>query len=613
MYGYTGNILFIDLSTRKTKVRKLSPGITTALLGGKGLGAQLLYDLLPAGTDPFDPRNPLIYATGPLTATSAPAMRGCIVTKSPLTNTFCDSYFGGFFTQEMKYAGYDAIIIIGQSEKPIYLLIVDAKVEFKDAEHLWGMNTYETYDAVKNELNNRSVRISCIGPAGENMVKFALVDCDFHRQAGRGGIGAIFGAKRLKAIAIKGTGGIRVADSEKFEETVLKAGEEIGKSSISQELHSFGSVSGLSFANKMGFLPVHNFRGGSFPQIDAIDADRQKKYLWLQDVACAACPIACGKLGIIRKGKYKGEICEGVEYETVGLIGSNLGITDINALSYISKLCDQLGLDTISVGNVIGFVMEALEKNILSSSEVDNINLKFGSPEGIIQLINKIARREGIGNILADGVKIAADKIGNNAEEFAIHVKGLELPAWGPRGSVGMGLAYITGDRGGCHQRAWPIAYEQGESWPGGIPLKPLSIDKKAEVVIWEQNHLSALYSLSVCFYGTTGISTNTYLQLLAACTGLKLKMQEFLRIGERIWNIIRLFNLREGLEKKDDKLPSRFFKEPLPDGPMKGHQFDQNEVEKMLQEYYFLRGWDEYGQPTSDKITELGLNEILS
>ena len=611
MKGYMGKILFVDLTSRTHWERDLPDSMPGALIGGKGFGIKLLYDLLPPGTDPLDPANPLVFVSGPLTGTSAPSMRGCLVSKAPLNGMFDDSYFGGHFIQEVKYAGYDAIVVIGKAYSPVYLVISDDRVEFRDAAHLWGLDTYETCSSVKAGLGDAMSRVCCIGPAGENLVKFALVDFEPHRQAGRGGLGAVFGSKNLKAVAVRGDKGIEVAYPESFNEVVSQAHKELADSGDTQEFAKYSSVSLLPFSNELGFLPVRNFQDGSTPQAESMNAAAHESRVWMRHWACAGCPIHCGKMGMIKRGPYAGAICDNVEYESVGLIGGNLAVSSVEAMAFINQTCDKLGLDTISTGGVIGFAIEAYERGLIDEASIGGLPLSFGDHKSILELIHQIAHREGLGDLLADGVVKAAERLGNGTSSFACAIQGLETPAWGPRGSAGMGLAYITGDRGGCHQRGFPIGYETSGSWPKGEMADGWRLDGKGELVSWEQNLLAALYSLTICEFGRSGISYDTYRSMLAAATGLSLSEEEFLLVGERIWNLIRLFNLREGWTQDQAGVPQRF-KEALPSGVMKGHAFSDEDIAALLEQYNAARGWDDSGRPTSRTLGRLGVDELM-
>jgi len=542
MNTYAGKILWIDLSRKRVNSEELKPEFAKTFLGGKGFGAKLLYDYVRPQVDPLSPRNAVIYCTGPLTGTLAPCNRQCIVTKSPLTGIFTDSYVGGHFGQELKFAGYDVLGIAGKARKPVYLWIDDDKTEIRPASHLWGLDTYKTYEVLKEELGDETVKISCIGPAGERKVRFAMVDCDHHRQAGRCGTGAVMGAKNLKAVAVRGTGKISVADPKAFHDAVRTAYDEISKSLDSAQYQKGGTPSFVSFSNDQGLYPTRNFQDGMFEGAENLTDTSQRKNFWLREYGCFACPIHCSKVGIIRRGEFFGSICDTLEYESTGMLGGNCGNSNLEAVIYAALQCDKLGLDTISAGNVIGFAMECYEKGILKKKDTGGLDLTFGNWKAQIDLIKKIAYREGIGKVLAEGVKRASESIGRGAEKLACHVKGMENPAWGPRGAPGMGLAYATAERGADHERAWPIAFEiSGYSWPFGGPLDRLTTEGKAKVVIWEQDHLSALYSLVLCDFIRSGVSNETLMKLTSAATGWDMNYDLFLKYGEKIWNLIRM------------------------------------------------------------------------
>ncbi len=606
--GSTGNILWIDLSSETTEKTTVSQEVKDKYIGGKGLGAWILYQegIKANKIDPLGEENPLIFATGPLTGTRAPAMRGVVISTSPLTGGFVDSYFGGHFAQEIKYAGYDAIVIKGVAKKAIYLQIEDDNVIFKDASSIVGKDAIETKEIIKEDLKDHSYKTACIGPAGENMVPYALVSCEYNRQAGRGGIGAVMGSKNLKAITAKGTNLVKVKDLAKFRTAVNKAIEELNSSEEIEELSEFGTAPTMWFSHQEGLLPVNNYQRGTDEPTGISHIDQREK-LWLRHEGCAACPIACSKQGVIRTGKRKGTKSDIVEYETSALMGANLGVKDIKELAYLVNLCDRLGLDGMSMGGVLGFAMECYEKGLMKPEDYDGIELNFGSSENIELAIKKTAHGDGkLGKFLAKGVKKASMELNEKAEEFANHVKGLELAAFEPRSSTGMGLAYLTADRGGCHQRAFPINYEVGGVPYNGEKVNRTGWEKKAEIVIDDQNYLASLDTMVKCDFGGFGISEETYLGLYKSATGDKSMEKEKLnKIGERIWNLTRLFNINQGLDYSKEKLPKRFF-EPIPDGPVKGNHFTREDEARMLKEYYKQRGWDEKGVPTEEKLREL-------
>ncbi len=518
--AYTNNMLIIDLSKNTHEILPTPKPLTDDFIGGKGFGAKYLYDNLSPDTAPFDPENLLMFLPGPLTGTMAPAMRGCVVTKSPLTGIFLDSYFGGSLAAEIKYAGFDGIIIKGRAEKPSYIWISDTHIEIRNAKHLWGKDTLEANRLIKEELNNDTVKIATIGQAGENKVLFSLICCEYNRQAGRGGAGAVMGSKNLKAVAIKGTNLVKVHDPAAFKKACLTAVKELEDSPDVEALRMAGTASAVEYANEAGLLPHKNYQFGTFDKASKIADKGQSKHLWLGSSACMGCPIRCSKIGAVRTGKYKGIVTDIIEYESAALMGANLDISDIRAVAHLVKLCDLYGIDSMSTGTVIGFAMEACEKGLIESP--DNIDLTFGNIEAAEYLIHAIANQKGkLGKTLSKGVKQASFAIGREAENIAQHTKGLESPAWGPRGVSGMALALMTADRGGCHQRGFPVTYELGGEWDGKV-LNPISTEGKAKLVVDLQNYSAGTDTLVKCDFGTFGISEKTYIQLLNAATGRK-------------------------------------------------------------------------------------------
>ncbi|MDM8525879.1 aldehyde ferredoxin oxidoreductase family protein [Desulfococcaceae bacterium HSG8] len=609
MTSYMGKFLIIDLSRQEASAAVLNPGIQKLLIGGKGVGAKILYDLVPEGCDPLGDENVLVFMTGPLTGTQAPAMRGCVIAKSPLTGTFADSYYGGHFSPEIKYAGYDGIVIRGRASSPVYVWIDDDKVEFRSASHLWGKDTFATNWLIKNELVDKSIKVACIGPGGENLVRFALVSCEYNRQAGRGGMGAVMGSKNLKAIAVRGNHIVRVKDSDTFRKAVHKAYSEMNENTTGAFTLE-GTAGSIPFANEIGLLPSRNYYDGTFDKAESIGPEAQRKKLWYRDLACAGCPIRCSKMGKIRSGKFAGTISDAVEYELLGLLGSNLEISDIRAITHLASRCDALGLDGMSAGGVIGFAMEAFEKGLIRPSDADGKELRFGSVEAADYLIDAIAFRKGeLGRTLGEGVRQAAGKFGGEAEGFAVHIKGLEYPAWGPRGVPGMALALATADRGGCHQRGFPILAEIEGEW-NGKTIEQLGLKHKGEMVAHMQNYLAALDTLVKCDFAQYGIQEDTYREMLAAATGTEFSFEELLALGDRIWNMVKCFNVREGFERKDDTLPRRFMEEPLPSGPCKGHRITGEDLKTLLDDYYRARGWDSDGKPLPETLERLDLVE---
>lgn len=596
-----GRILNIDLSNSSYSIQRLDSSIIKKFVGGKGLGAYLLYSNLEGNEDPFSPENPLIFINGPFTGTMFPTSgRTVVVSKSPLTGIFTDSHAGGYFGPELKKAGYDGMVIKGRIDTATYIWINNDTIEFRDASHLWGSTVEDTIDTLRDATDSKA-HVACIGPAGENLVKVSSImmdkDDDSFRAgiAARAGVGAVMGSKNLKAIVVKGSSEVQLYNPDKFKKTALKAFQNIKEDSFIPNRKNFGTSYWVEPANQYGVLPTNNFQQGYIENGEKLYSTYMKENHVKRNTTCYSCPIQCGKIIKVKERNVK------VEYETIALLGSNNGMTDIKEVSEANLLCNDLGLDTISVGNIVGFAMECMEKGILPRST------KFGDSEGQLDLIRKIAYKEDLGEILSEGVRIASEKIGKGVDRFAMHVKGLEIPGYEPRSSWGMALAYATADRGGCHQRAWTVAAEfRGD-------LERFSFKDNIHVVKGVQDERSSAYSLLLCDFAPVKIEH--VLEGFEHATGIKLSEEEYLQAGERIWNLIRLFNVREGITRKDDTLPSRVFDDelPLPEKnlPLKSIRVDKNAFSHALDEYYRIRNWDVNGVPTIDKLIELDLHNL--
>ena len=610
--SYMGRMLHIDLSAGKCFEISVPSWLSQAYIGGKGIGAKLLLDLVPEKAEPLGPDNVLMFLTGPLTSTSAPAMRACVVTKSPLTNTFLDSYFGGYFGPEIKYAGYDGLIFTGRSPEPVYLHLDHSGPRLRSAINLWGQGTIECSHSIKEQLKDPEVKTATIGPAGENMVPYALICCETNRQAGRGGAGAVMGAKNLKALAINGNSLVRLFDQKSFQKAAGKACREISGSLNCRGLMTAGTAGSVEFANEVGLIPVRNFSDGTSSLAAKLGDKGQSRQLWLSRSACFGCPIACSQMGAVRTGKFASFVTDIVEYETAAMLGTNLEIGDSRAVAYLNKLCDELGLDTISAGACLSFAFEAVDKGLIS--HLPDQRLEFGNIQAAAEMIRLIAFKQGeLGGLLGLGVKKAAEQLGSEAEALALHVKGMEMPAWGPRGTPGMGLAYMTADRGACHQRGFPVGYEvAGMEWKGK-PVKALDLEGKAELVFSLQNYLAGTDCLVKCDFGAMGVTPDTYALLLNAAVGTAVDGSFFDHLGERIWNTTRLFNIREGMDTAREKLPRRFIEEPLPSGPYKGHRITGEDMRYLIRDYYRIRGWNEQGVPTVQTLEKTGVTLDIS
>lgn len=604
--GYQGKILRVDLTNEKITTEPLNKEWAKQFIGGKGLGARYLFEELKPGTDPLSPDNILSIWTGPLVGTLTPLTgRYVLVTKSPLTGTFLDSYAGGFFGSELKYTGFDGVIIKGKAKKLSYLWINDGKAEIRDAKNLAGKDTFKTEELVRKETGHKFTRVASIGPAGEKLGLISSVTSDITRNAARGGTGAVFGSKNLKAVAVKGSMGVEVQNIEEF---TKMAKEMVLKDVVENPDHAGMITDGtpiiVAMSNDAGILPTKNWRTGVFEDSKGIDSEAVKSRVLVRKKACFDCAIACGSYSKVKSGIFKGAATEGPEYETLGLCGSNCGIGNVEAVVKFVEDCDRLGLDSISAGNVVALAMDLFEKGVLTKKDTGGLNLKFGNEEAYAKMPSMIANRQAIGNILADGAKRAAKKIGKGAEKLTVEVKGMEYPAYDPRGTIGMALAYATSDRGACHLRAWPVAADAYGS------QDPWSPEGKAAICVEDQTRTSVKWSFIFCdFYSVNFPNMAKY---YSAVTGVQSSEEHLRKVGRRIWNLTRAFNVREGFTRKDDTMPERMEKEPLPDGKPKGHVVPRADFEKMLSEYYKLWGWDDQGRPTKKALDEVGLGDIV-
>jgi aldehyde:ferredoxin oxidoreductase len=533
-----------------------------------------------------------------------------VVTKSPLTHGWCDSYSSGRISVELKKAGYDGLVIRGRSNHPCYIKINDGGIEIREADGIWGKDSFTTERMLKEIGKNPSAGVSSIGPAGENLCKFACINSDLYRQAGRGGVGAVMGSKRLKAIVVKGTKGVDLHDRKKLVALNRENYQRSRKSQVAQARMKYGTPLTLNITHAGGILPTKNFQFGTWDKVlEKIDSVGVHKNT-ISHKACLSCFTPCSLITRVSEGKYKGSEVEGPEYETLGMFGSNQLIDDLPAIIQANILCDKLGLDTISAGNVIGFIMECFARGVLSANQTEGFELRFGDAEASLAAIELIANRKGFGDILAEGVKAAAERIGKDSSRFAMHVKGMEFPAYEPRGAFGSALSYAVSPRGACHRRAWPPAKEI----LGGYP--PYTVEGKAEMIKGLYDENCVLHSLLVCDMPAKFIplSLDDYSNYFQAVTGESISKNDFLTIAGRIEILIRLFNLREGFTRKDDTLPYRTLFEPLPDGPAKGQFIGEENLNRMIDDYYACRGWDSAGVPTAATLRKYELsNEELN
>jgi len=614
--GYRGKTLVIDLSTSKIQQKATEMNMITAFLGGRGWAIKYLFDHLETGIDPLSQENILAICLGPLTGTVAPSTaRYTIAAKSPLTGGIGFSNAGGHFGPELAYAGYDAIFIHGRAKNPVYLFINDEDVELRSAEHLWGKDTWKTDELLKEELGE-DVQVLSIGQGGENLVRYAAILNNLSRAAARTGIGAVMGSKNLKAIAVQGTHSVEVASPQKFMDLIEETLQKIYSDPAYPSLSYYGTPFLVDLAYISGGLATRNNQSGIFEQYEEISAETFDEKYRVKSESCFACPIHCGKYSRVTEGKYAGTRGGSPEYETIVCLGSKCGVGDLAAILHANELANKYGLDTISLGDTIAFAMEAYEKGFLEKETTDGLELLWGDDEVLIQLIKKIAFREGFGDVLAEGVKRVAKQLDEQTEKFALHIKGMEPPAYDVRTAKAFGLGWATATRGADHLTALPnfelLGYEpqKGLEWFGNEKaVDPSAWEGKPKMVVWHENFGAIVDSAEMCKYtcfSAYAVKPDDMAKFVSYASGLDFSESQIMEIGERIFNLERLFNLREGITKEEDTLPERFTKEPLPEGPAKGQVV---ELDKMLPEYYKLREWDlETGIPTREKLEKLNL-----
>jgi aldehyde:ferredoxin oxidoreductase len=608
MNGYGGTILRVNLTDGKI-TRELTPvQLAHDFIGGRGFGIYFLYTEVPVHADPLGPDNKLIISTGPLSGMLVPGGGKCDwTTKSPLTGGYASASMGGHFTAEMKYAGIDSIILEGASTKPVYLLINDNKAELIDASSLWGKGAISVEVELK-EKYGEEFQIAAIGPGGENQVLYACINHDFGRQAGRGGVGAVMGSKNLKAIVLHGTKSVPVADLDGYRQAGMALYKACKDAEGLAEWSRYGTTVVTSWCDEVGALPTRNFSAGSFEGIDHINGQAMRKEIVITDKGCFGCPSPCGKYSNMKR--YNTQV-EGPEYETIGLMGSNLGIADIQAVAEANRLADDEGIDSISTGNSIAWAMECFEKGILTKTDTDGLELKFGNTEAVFTMIKKIAHREGkIGNLLALGVKRAAQQVGNGSEKFAIHVKGMEQSGYATHNATAMLLAYMTCDVGAHHNRSWAITYDLQVGRDKVVP-------EKVARVVWLQNFRPMFDVLGSCRlqWVELGIDRDLYIPLLEALTGVKRTWQDLEAVGNRIWNLTRMYWIREidGFGRVWDLPSPRFYTEPPTTGATAGQITKFEDVQRLLDMYYEQRGWDTDGQPTPATLESLNLTAMTA
>lgn len=601
--GYGGSILRVDLTGKLIKREPVTPELAHDWVGGRAWIAKYMYDELPAGVDPLSPANKVFIATGPLSGTLWPSSAKILWgTKSPLTGGYIDSNMGGMIMAELKYAGVDMIILEGASAEPVYLMVDDEKVEIRDASAYWGMGSVDTEYAMKRDLGDE-FQIATIGPAGENLVRFACITHDVGRQAGRGGTAAVLGSKRLKAIAIRGTKPIPVADIKGLQKHTTAAIDYIKNTAFFPTFSKYGTTDITDWCDDVGVLPVNNFQHGQYARKDRINGKSIRENIYVRDKGCYACPLGCSTYSYSKK---YGVYVEGPEYETIGLMGSNLGMDSIEEIAVLNAEADNLGMDSISSGSAIALAMELYERGILTKDDVGGLDMTWGNVSAARSFLKLIALRQGIGATFADGALAAARTIGRDTEKYVVQVKGLDYSAYDTHAAPAMMLAYMTSDIGAQHTRAWAIVQD--------INMGRESTDGKGKLV-YDLQHLRPLMEvLGVCRFPWLEVKLDweNYVTALNLVTGQHYTTEELFAFSEKVWNLTRAFWTREvdGFGRAFDQPPARMF-EPMPDGPTAGAKVTQTMVDQLLDRYYDAYQWDRNGLPTAGRLREVGLGYV--
>jgi aldehyde:ferredoxin oxidoreductase len=597
--GYKDQILAVDLADKKVERRNIDESMAEKYVGGRGLAARILYDEIKGGSEPLSSDNRLFFVTGPAAGTLIPtSARYGVGAKSPLTGTLSVGYAGGHLAPAMKYAGYDGILVSGKSPEPVYLLIDDDRVEIRKANHLWGKDTFETEATLKKQLGE-DFEIASIGGAGENGVSYASIANEQHL-VGRGGEGAVMGWMNLKAVAIRGTGNVEMAvKGQSGIEECFKLHDTIRKNPIRAGFRDVGTTGMLVPVNDIKGQPTRNFRETFFEGAPQVSSDQMKPW-FIRFESCSGCPVACGS---VTRFKVDGEemVTERIEHQSVSALATNCGVSDLAKVFQAHDLCDRFGMDSISTGVSIAFAMECFESGILTTGDCDGLELRFGNGDVLKPMVEKIARREGIGGILCNGVRAAAQELGRGAERYAMHVKGLEMPGYDPRAFFGMALNLATTSRGADHNKAFTIAAE----FLGVLgDFDRFAYEGKPKLVKEMQDSTVIIDSIIMCMFTVDlGISVDLYARAVNLATGLDISGADVYTIGERVNNMERMFNIREGITGEEDRLPVRFAQDPASDDA--SHTVD---VSRMMPEYYAIRGWDERGVPTPEHLKELGI-----
>lgn len=605
MYAYTGKILYVDLATGKYRTETFDEDFAKKYIGGTGFGIKILIDNLKPGVDPFDSQNPLIYTAGATAGTMVPctASKFGVFAKSPATNLLGESYSTGQWGAELRLAGYDIVVITGKAPKPVYLFIDDESVQMKNASHIWGKSTWDAEQMIRDELGDQNIRVSSIGAAGENLIRYASLINDHFRAAGRTGLGAVAGSKNLKAVAVRGTHDVKVAEPEKLRE-FCKDLYERAKGPATKKYRVLGTPANMLTMNAQGALPTRNYQSAEFDKIENVSGEYLNEHFVSKVQGCSACPCRCEHIAKVKEGRFKDAIAR-MEYEPMMAFGPYCGVDDLSAIIKAIEYCNLYGMDAISTGIVIGFGMECYERKLISKEDTGGLELEFGNGAAMVEMVKKIALREDIGDVLAEGVKLAAEKIGKGSAHFAMHIKGLEMTGYDVRGLKTAALGYAVSRRGADHQRhgsyGWDISgkVDRFKADPG-----------RGKLVMGDEDLYCVIDSMIICkFTRTIWKVYDDIAYVYSLVTGIPATPSDIEKAGERMSNLARLFNIREGMTRSDDTLPERVMTDPIPSGIAKGSVTTQQDLDIMLDGYYEARGWTNAGVPKKAKLNELGLD----
>ncbi|TET47101.1 aldehyde ferredoxin oxidoreductase [candidate division TA06 bacterium] len=623
-------IAYIDLTSGKVEVKPIPPELRELYLGGRGLDVYLLYNHLKAGTNPLSPRNVMVVSAGFLGATLASASARChVAARSPLTGFLGSSNMGGFFGPELRWAGFDHLVIKGRAKNPVYLWINNGSIEVRDASHLWGMNSYDTQDSLREELRDEEIQIMCIGQAGENLVRFANVRTGRKNAGGRTGMGAVMGSKNLKAIAVRGTMDVKIAHPEE----ALKYNNEVVKALVSTKfgriMQRWGTMFIYGVTNSTGLIRVRNFQDNQFPDSEGLECENIEEAS-IGTSGCFGCELHCRHRYVIREGPYKGTFSEGPEYTSQGAWGAEVGCKDFNTVLSGNHLANYYGLDTLETGSLIAWAMELFQKGIISERDTNGLKLEFGNNAAVLEMIERIALRKDLGDVLAEGPLGAAKRIGKESEKYLIQVKGMSNLHSDERMTPSLALGIATASRGSDHLRSRPAIdlyhlpepvlrkiFSNPTQYDGPLTSDYTSYEGKARMVQWQEMLYMAVDCLGICKFHTVFLSPNMlsfdhFSKLLYYNTGLRMTPQKIWNIADRAYTLERLFNLREGLKRDDDWLVDRYFDEKTPSGLdiVRNKSLDRKKFKAMIDEYYELHGWDKKGVPTTKTLEELGLDK---